>query len=67
MILEQHRTQCRWHFRDVALAAANYDITRDGQRFLMIQLGEQQGAPTQINVVLNWFEELKRLVPTEQN
>ena len=55
------------YFRDVALAAANYDITRDGQRFLMIQLGEQQGAPTQINVVLNWFEELKRLVPTEQN
>ena len=44
----------------------NYDITPDGQRFLMIQLGE--GArPTQINVVLNWFEELKRLVPTGQN
>jgi hypothetical protein len=24
--------------------------------------GEEQ-APTQVNVVLNWFEELKRLVP----
>jgi len=23
-----------------------------------------QAAPTQINVVLNWFEELKRRVPT---
>ena len=39
-----------------------YDIAPDGQRFLMIK--EDQTATTQINVVLNWFEELKRLVPT---
>ena len=45
---------------------ADYDITADGQRFLMIKGSEQQ-APNQINIVLNWFEELKRLVPTEQN
>ncbi len=40
-----------------------YDISDDGQQFLMIKRGEgsQSG---QINVVLNWFEELKRLVPT---
>ena len=38
-----------------------YDISPDGQRFLMIRRDE---APAQINVVLNWFEELKRLVPT---
>jgi Tol biopolymer transport system component len=44
---------------------ANYDISPDGQRFLMIKPVEQQQAgPTQINVVLNWTEELKRLVPT---
>ena len=54
------------YFRDLALTEADYDITRDGQRFLMIQPGEQEAA-TQINVVLNWFEELKRLVPTEPN
>ena len=37
----------------------------DGQRFLMIQATEQpQSAPlTQINVVLNWFEELRRKAP----
>jgi len=29
-------------------------------------LEEGQMAVTRINVVLNWFEELKRLVPTEQ-
>ncbi len=38
-----------------------YDMSPDGQRFLMIKAGGGQG---QINVVLNWFEELKRLVPT---
>ncbi len=44
---------------------ANYDVSPDGQRFVMIQASEeQQEAVTQINVVLNCFEELKRLVPT---
>ena len=44
-----------------------YDITPDGQRFLMMQRAGQESLPTQINVVLNWFEELKRLVPADQN
>jgi serine/threonine-protein kinase len=44
---------------------ANYDISPDGQRFLMIKAAEEEeGQQGQINVVLNWFEELKRLVPT---
>jgi len=42
---------------------ADYDITPDGQRFLMVQAQERDTG--QINVILNWFEELKRLVPTE--
>ena len=41
-----------------------YDVSPDGQRFLMIKELEQSSAATQINVVLNWFEELKRRVPT---
>ncbi|OFW43075.1 MAG: hypothetical protein A3J28_17380 [Acidobacteria bacterium RIFCSPLOWO2_12_FULL_60_22] len=44
----------------------NYGVSPDGQRFLMVKGGEQQQAPTQINVVLNWFEELKRRVPSGQ-
>src|SRR5713101_222540 len=40
----------------------NYDVSPDGQRFLMLKPSEQ-AAPTQINVVLNWFEELKQKVP----
>ncbi len=41
----------------------NYDISPDGQRFVMVQTQETESTQ-QINVVLNWFEELKRLVPT---
>ncbi len=42
--------------------ASYYDISPDGERLLMIK--QEEGEPGQINVVLNWFEELKRLVPT---
>jgi serine/threonine-protein kinase len=46
----------------------NYDVSPDGQRFLMLKPVEQtETAPTQINVVLNWFEELKQKVPTGKN
>jgi eukaryotic-like serine/threonine-protein kinase len=45
-------------------ATANYDVSADGQRFLMLKPIEQNSPPTQINVVLNWFEELKQKVPT---
>jgi len=45
-----------------------YDISRDGQRFLGLidAATTQAGAPAapQIQVVLNWFEELKAKVPT---
>ena len=37
----------------------------DGQRFLMMNMQGSEGTRPKINVVLNWFEELKRLVPTE--
>ena len=42
-------------------------ISPDGQRFLMLRVGEESedtAAPESMVVVLNWFEELKRLVPT---
>jgi hypothetical protein len=41
----------------------NFDVSPDGQRFLMVKALEQQKSLTQIHVVLNWFEELKRRVP----
>jgi Tol biopolymer transport system component len=42
----------------------NYDVSPDGQRFVMMMSSEPGGAPTQLHIVLNWFEELKRLAPT---
>jgi hypothetical protein len=44
-----------------------YDISADGQRFLMIKEGGADGtaAPASIIVVQHWVEELRRLVPTK--
>ncbi len=45
-----------------------YDIHPDGQRFLMIKEApqtEETSAPAEIILVLNWTEELKHLVPTD--
>jgi Tol biopolymer transport system component/tRNA A-37 threonylcarbamoyl transferase component Bud32 len=42
-----------------------YDVSRDGQRFLMIKdpSSRDQTSAASIVIVLNWHEELKRLVP----
>ncbi|OFW01296.1 MAG: hypothetical protein A3H94_05905 [Acidobacteria bacterium RIFCSPLOWO2_02_FULL_60_20] len=44
---------------------ASYAVAVDGQRFLVVKPNQQESAWTQINVVLNWFEELKQKVPVE--
>jgi Tol biopolymer transport system component len=41
----------------------NYDVSADGQRFLMVKQGEQ--VLGQITVVENWVGELKRRVSTQ--
>jgi serine/threonine-protein kinase len=41
----------------------HYGITPDGQQFIMIKPGNAEPAASEINVVLNWFEELKQRVP----
>ena len=42
-----------------------YDVSADGKRLLVLTRAGDDGSTQsrQINVVLNWFEELKRLVP----
>jgi serine/threonine protein kinase/Tol biopolymer transport system component len=43
-----------------------YDVTADGQRFVIVEnLELERKEVKQINIVQNWFEDLKRLVPTE--
>ena len=43
-----------------------YDVSPDGKRFLMIdEVTPDEPAPTEMILVLNWTEELKRLVPVD--
>jgi len=44
-----------------------YDIASDGRRFLMIKPISRGGEsePTQLILVQNWLDELKRLVPVD--
>jgi len=49
----------RYVFQNISLA--NYDVSPDGERFVMIK---EEAGSGRLNVVLNWTEELKRLVPT---
>ncbi len=47
----------------------SYAVAADGRRFLIIKeetAAKETRPPPQIHVVLNWLEELKRLVPTNE-
>ena len=47
-------------------AVPTYDVSPDGHRFVMVRrtdAGEVE--PPQMNFVLNWFEELRRLAPAD--
>jgi hypothetical protein len=52
--------------RSISPSCRNFDITPDGQRFLMLEElprpASARTSPTSINVVLNWTEELKQRV-----
>lgn len=42
----------------------SFDVAGDGQRFLIKTSPEATADPGSVTVILNWTEELKRLVPT---
>ena len=46
---------------------ALYDIAPDGQHFIMARGAEAEFGSGQVQVVLNWMEELKRQVPAAKN
>jgi len=49
-------------FGKTRVGPPNYDVSRDGRRFYMVQLEEQvESSVSPIHVVLNWFEELQKL------
>jgi serine/threonine-protein kinase len=45
------------------IGRANYDVSADSQRFLMIEAVGPEEQSTQLDVILEWFEELKARVP----
>ena len=45
----------------------NFDVTPDGKHFLVHQQSIEAGQSLQINVVLNWIEQLRRLNPAGKN
>jgi serine/threonine protein kinase len=42
-------------------ARRSYDISPDGSHFLMLRMTDASSPPTEFVVVVNWFEELKRI------
>ena len=46
-------------------ACRHFDIHPDGERFLMINMGDRRDEQS-LNVVLNWFSELESLAPTDR-
>jgi eukaryotic-like serine/threonine-protein kinase len=45
-----------------SVTTPNYDVSPDGQQFVMVK---DESGSGRLSVVLNWSEELKRLVPTK--
>ncbi len=52
------------YMTSIFLYERDYEVSPDGQRFLMMKATEQESAVTQLNVVLNWLDELLRLAHT---
>jgi hypothetical protein len=53
-------------FYSLAVGAPTFDVANDGRILMTTRAGQGVGddAPDSIVIVQNWFEELKRLVPT---
>lgn len=43
---------------------SEFAVSPDGQRFLLTAPGENSQASVRIDVVVNWFEDLKRQAPS---
>jgi hypothetical protein len=51
-------------FEPTGTGTSGYDVSPDGRRFLMIQPTEPEPPAAQVSLVINLFEELRRLVPS---
>ena len=53
-------------FEPTGTGTSGFDVSPDGRRFLMIQPTAPERPVTQVNVVINWFEELRQRVPVSR-
>jgi serine/threonine protein kinase/Tol biopolymer transport system component len=44
-------------------SGVSYDVDPKGNRFFMIRLAEDVNSTAQVRIAVNWFDELRRLVP----
>jgi hypothetical protein len=44
------------------VSGTNYDVSPDGQRFVMVQGVQANQMGSELRVVQGWFEELRRIV-----
>jgi hypothetical protein len=44
----------------------SYDVSRDGQRFLLIKPEKTTAQSTDVNVIVNWADELARKAPLQK-
>jgi hypothetical protein len=44
----------------VYVGGVSFDVAPDGRRILLLEAVEQQNPVTHLNVVLNWFEDVRQ-------
>jgi len=56
-------------FESDAFFTFSYDVARDGRQFLMVEASaedlREDTTRQRVNIIVNWFTELERLVPTD--
>jgi len=60
LVLSQPRQLFEQRYAFLLRTLTNYDVSADGQRFVMVK---DESGSGRLNVVQNWLEDLKRLVP----
>lgn len=51
-------------YLDSGAYASSHDISRDGQRILVVQASDEERAPRRLHLVQHWFDEVKVNVST---
>lgn len=51
--------------QELGIGGADYDVAPDG-RFLVVKAGPRESLHAHLDLVLNWFDELRRRVPTDK-